>query len=139
MYIHNGAKPCDFKEAFTSINTQSLQATLIIISIDGPPEKSLNNFVRKFSIHKNVKVITSKLNLGAGHARALAITHSISPLLALMDSDDISVNTRFEKQVEFIKFTKADVVGGMIVEFDNTPGDTVRKRVFPLKHHEIRG
>lgn len=136
--IHDGVRPCDFKAAFNSVYMQSLKATLIIISVDGPLGKSLSNLVYEYKTYENVKVVTSKHNRGAGHARALAIVHSISPLLVLMDSDDISVNTRFEKQVEFIKSSQADVVGGMIAEFDNMPGDTNRKRIVPLKHDEIR-
>ena len=117
---------------------QTVKPTKIIISVDGPVEKVLSDLIDEFSSFKNVMVVTSAVNRGAGHARALAIKHSLSSYVALMDSDDIAVFDRFEKQLDFITRSKADVVGGLIDEFDVAPGDSNRKRIVPLDHHDIK-
>ena len=55
-----------------------------------------------------------------------------------MDSDDISLPNRFEKQLEYIEnHPGCDVVGGQITEFIGNPDNIVSKRVVPLENKEI--
>lgn len=138
MPVYNGTIADELEEAFFSIYHQTVKPTKIIIVADGPVCARVNNALDRFNTHDCVKVVRSKENRGAGYARALAIEHSTSPLIALMDSDDISLKDRFEKQLYFIKNSDADVVGGMIAEFHSVPGDQDFIRLVPLKHEHIR-
>ena len=136
--VHGKVDPMDLSRSIASVASQTVKPKTIIISIDGPINSSLKEVINSFNHLENIKHISSDENLGAGHARALAIKHSYSPLVALMDSDDISRKDRFEIQLNFINECRADVVGGMITEFYKTPGDINRQRLVPLKHNHIK-
>lgn len=56
-----------------------------------------------------------------------------------MDSDDISVNTRFEEQLLFfLNNPKIDIVGGNIEEFVDDKKNIIGKRVVPQTNEKIR-
>ena len=59
--------------------------------------------------------------------------------IARMDSDDISIPDRFEKQVEFLKQHKnIDVLGSNITEFGENPEDVISIKRMPNTHADIR-
>lgn len=56
-----------------------------------------------------------------------------------MDSDDIALSDRFEKQMTFLEnHPEVDALGGQIDEFINTPDNIVGSRVVPLTDAEIK-
>lgn len=60
-------------------------------------------------------------------------------LVARMDTDDLSVRTRFERQLdEFAADPELDICGSYIVEFEDSPRNIVSKRTVPLKDSEIK-
>ena len=137
MPVYSGTVADEFEEAFLSIFHQTVKPTKIIIVADGPVCQSVNSALDRVNTHDCVSVIRTKENRGSGQARALAIEHSTAPLIALMDSDDISLEDRFEKQLYFIQNLDADVVGGRIAEFHSIPGDQDFIRSVPLMHEHI--
>jgi glycosyltransferase involved in cell wall biosynthesis len=60
-----------------------------------------------------------------------------SDVVAVMDADDLSVPTRFEKQMALIEVGEADVVGAWIREFEYQPGDMEVIRKVPETHEEV--
>lgn len=50
-------------------------------------------------------------------ARRAGLDACKNELVALMDADDISVETRFEQQLRMFKNSNADIIGGDIMEF----------------------
>ena len=72
------------------------------------------------------KVIYLKDNQGHGNARRKGLSECSNDLVALMDSDDISLEKRFEKQLlKFAENESIDVCGGQIAEFVNSE-DNIR-------------
>ena len=72
------------------------------------------------------KVIYLKDNQGHGNARRKGLSECTNDLVALMDSDDISLEKRFEKQLlKFAENESIDVCGGQIAEFVNSE-DNIR-------------
>ena len=60
-------------------------------------------------------------------------------LIARMDSDDVSVPTRFEQQLKYFALhPKTDIVGGDITEYIGDENNIVGKRSVPKTNPEIR-
>ena len=137
MSLYKNDEPAFFNEALESIIGQTVKPAEIILVADGSLPTLLDKALTKWSRHKLIKVLRLPSNLGLGASRHIAIQKSRNTIIAVMDSDDISVPNRFELQLEYIKSKDADVVGGYIEEFRNKPGDLRLIRSVPLEHGEI--
>ena len=85
------------------------------------------------------KVIYFQENKGLGNALREAINHCSNELVARMDSDDISMNRRFELQLKkFIKNPYLDIVGGNITEFEGVPSNIRMERVVAKTDVDIK-
>ncbi len=54
-----------------------------------------------------------------------------------MDTDDIAVADRFEKQVQLMEQENLDLLGGHIAEFIDNPDEIVSYRRVPTRHADI--
>ncbi len=85
------------------------------------------------------KVIYFQENKGLGNALREAMNHCSNELVARMDSDDISMNRRFELQLKkFIKNPYLDIVGGNITEFEAVPSNIRMERVVAKTDVDIK-
>jgi len=129
--IYSGTEEKHFKNAFDSILQSNLLPKEVIIILDGQiafdVTKNLNN--KHYPINIKIKQIAK--NVGAGFARNAGIKLSTSPIIALMDADDICRDDRFSKQFDYVKNKGFDVVGGFIEEFYSIPGDLKKIRRVP--------
>ena len=58
---------------------------------------------------KNIKVYSTKSNVGVGLARNLGIKKSKGKLIAFLDSDDYWKKTKLQKQINFLRKSNADI------------------------------
>ena len=109
----------NFKAAFLSIINQTLLPSEIILVIDGPIPIETRKIISDFELnYKFLKVIDLKQNQGHGNARRIGLNKCTNEIIALMDSDDISVHNRFELQYNFLANNpEVSLVGGQIEEF----------------------
>ena len=85
-----------------------------------------------FSIIKLAK------NQGLGNALRVAVEKAKYDWVARMDSDDIAVSNRFEKQITFLQENlDVDIVGGQITEFIDVESNIVGLRNVPLLSADI--
>jgi hypothetical protein len=54
-----------------------------------------------------------------------------------MDSDDISVPERCERQLAFMKAGRLDVSGGVVAEFSHSTEEVLGRRVLPVTHEAL--
>ena len=55
-----------------------------------------------------------------------------------MDSDDICTPDRFKNQLEFLtRNPEVDIVGGQIIEYDESMSKEISKRVLPTRESEL--
>lgn len=132
--VYNGTNIDIFEKSLLSIINQTLKAKEIIIVKDGiinqEFELTLKKLSKKFS---EIKVIGYKNNFGPGYARHFGILNASHSLIAIMDSDDISISERFEVQLKQFEMDPELVLcGGSISE-----GDTNRLRVVPSIQEDI--
>ncbi|MCF7906875.1 glycosyltransferase [Patescibacteria group bacterium] len=129
-----------FRKAIESIVNQTIKPSEIILVVDGPVPEDINKVIDKFKNSlKNFKFIRLSQNKGHAIARQIGIKAADHELVALMDSDDISVSDRFEKQLACFQNNKnLDVVGGQIYEFINSIKNIIGIRCVPLNDSRIK-
>lgn len=146
MCVYGKDNPAHFDAAIKSVVEQTYKPTEIVLTVDGPIPETLENVIKKYQFNSvnAFKVIRLEKNMGHGEARRISFENCSCDLIALMDADDLSVPTRFEKQIEyFTSHPNVSVVGGYITEFitaDN-PTDTsitAGNRIVPEKDEEIK-
>lgn len=137
MSVYHGDNASFFLQASRSVINQNLTPGEFIISVDGPVDESIEDVLSKISLHPIVKVLRLPENRGPGDSRHAAIIMAKYDVVALMDSDDICLPHRFERQFSYLKSNDLDVVGGYIEEFVKVPGDLKRIRSVPLAYKDI--
>ena len=81
-------------------------------------------------------VLKNEVNLGLTKSLNRGLTVARGDLIARMDSDDISDELRFERQVKYLeKHPDVDIIGGSLREFNDTESE-LRIRHYPLTHEE---
>lgn len=138
MCVYGGDKPDWFETAVESILNQTVKPDEVILVVDGPVPKELDDIIAKYEEVLFFKVIRFSENQGHGNARRESLNACSYDLVALMDADDISVSNRFELQLQvFEEDENVSVVGGDISEFIGNAENVVGYRLVPETHVEI--
>lgn len=128
-----------FKLAVDSVLNQSAKPDEIVIVVDGPIPKELQEVVSIYEQNPIFKIVRLKENQGHGIARRTSLSHCTYDIVALMDADDVCVPQRFEKQLKFLQNNNdVDIVGGNIAEFINTVDNVVGYRNVPCEDKDIK-
>ncbi len=107
--------------AIESVICQSRVPDQLVIVLDGPVSDQVRGFVESLKRERDVPctVLDLKDNVGLGVALSVGLKHCEHDLVARMDADDVSVWTRFEQQLDFLRdHPEISVVGSNIIEFD---------------------
>ena len=138
MCVYCKDDPEWFRTAVESIMYQTLIPDEVVLVVDGPIGKDLEEVILEFEKLDIFKVIWLKENKGHGNARRTGLENCSNELVALMDADDISLPDRFEKQIKVFKEEpELSIVGGNISEFAEEPENILGFRTVPQKHEEI--
>lgn len=133
--IYLGTDLGAFVAAIKSIFDQSKKADKIIIAIDGPLKEELKLQIEEYANRKDVDIVESEVNIGLGRILKLAQSHVNTELIARMDSDDISMPDRLEKQLKFLRDHDLDILGSFIQERSKDGNTYIRK--VPLSKEDI--
>ena len=139
--VYKNDKAENFDLALRSITIeQTVKPQEVVLVVDGPVSEEINQVIRKYeTLQDDFNVIRLEKNQGLGNALNVATQKCKNELIAHMDSDDISVPTRFEQQVAlFEAHPQLDIVGGDITEFIDDEDNIVSKRTVPCKDEEIK-
>lgn len=139
MSIYKNDVPEYVKLAIESIICQTVVPNEVIIVIDGPVEKNLYNMLETMAVENPIiKLYPQAENLGLGNALKIGMNYCTNELVARMDSDDIALPERFEKQSnEFEKNETLSICGSNIKEFINETNEFAGIREVPQNHEEI--
>lgn len=137
MASYCGDVPEQLFAAGESIFNQTRVPDELVLVFDGPVALSHVQAVERISKLGVVRVLRLEHSLGPGGARHHGITAAAHDVVAVMDADDLSLPTRFEKQMALIEAGEADVVGAWIQEFEHQPGDMEAVRKVPESHEEV--
>ena len=144
MSVYGKDNPEWFDTALHSIINQTIIPNEIILVEDGPIPESIDYIIKKYQnicLEEKIQFVVIKFpnNKGLGIALKEAINSCHNEIIARMDSDDISVSTRFEEQLQYvINHPEIDIVGGNIEEFIGDKTNIVGKRIVPRTNEEIQ-
>jgi GT2 family glycosyltransferase len=135
-----GDRPDYLRQAFVStVHEQTRPPAQVVLVQDGPVPEELAVEIRHLVATSPVPVSHVELadNVGLGPALDAGLAASEHEIVARMDSDDLSVRDRFEKQLPLIE-SGADIVGSGLWEFGDSVEDVVGRRTPPTDPAEIR-
>lgn len=139
--VYKSDNPIYFDRALSSItDIQTIKPDEVVLVVDGPVSNDINLVIKKYEDkYSFFNVIRLEKNGGLGNALKIAVENAKYDLIARMDSDDVSINTRFEDQLSFFDNNlDIDIVGGDITEFIDEESNIVGKRSVPKSNLEIR-
>lgn len=138
MAVYHKEIPNRLEECLKSLEVQTLKPSEVILVEDGMVSSSLHAVIDEFRASLNI--ISIKLLENAGLATALneGLKHCSFELVARMDTDDISVPDRFEKQYLFmLSNPDVSVCSGLIEEWSQDFSYKISERSLPLAHEQI--
>ena len=139
MSVYRNDELVHFRRAVDSIIRQTVVPSEVILIVDGAVPDGILDVVNEFrSKYRFFRPIFLPENRGLGNALKLGVEHANYDLIARMDSDDISVSDRFERQLVFFEQDKQlSVIGGNISEFIGEETNVIGQRVVPTNHSDI--
>lgn len=129
MSVYNEKKEW-IKESIDSILEQTYTNIEFIIILDNPNNFEAENLIKKYCIiDKRIIFIKNKKNLGLVKSLNIGLNRSTGYYIARMDADDISVNTRIERQVEYLTYNLDIDLLVTEAKFINEVGESIGKSV----------
>ena len=138
MCVYEKDNPVWFQNAVESVLNQSVKPSEIVLVVDGAVPSELDAVISKYEHNDIFNVIRFAKNQGHGNARRAGLDACKNELVALMDADDISVETRFEQQLRMFKNSNADIIGGDIMEFIDSEEHPIAYRNVPVTDEKIK-
>ena len=127
------------KEALDSILASTVKPSEIVLIIDGPVPDEMKNFLEDYAkTNKELKIHQNEENLGLGKTLNKGLLLCENEYVARMDSDDICVADRFEKQLKIMQEQDLDLLGGFMHEFCGTVDNIISTREVPKTMEEIK-
>lgn len=138
MTVYGKEKPEFFSRAISSMLDQTVPSDDFVLVCDGQLTKELDEVIDRFS--EKLNVVRTGKKVGLSEALNIGLKHCRNDLVARMDSDDISVPDRCERELALMERSgDLHIVSGTVQEFIGEPmGDgLLKKRVLPEKHSEL--
>ncbi|MBQ8620803.1 MAG: glycosyltransferase [Oscillospiraceae bacterium] len=141
MTTYDGEDPDFLDAALDSVLVrQTVKPTQLVLVLDGPINDRLQSVVSRYEALYGdiVAVVRCAQNRGPGPASAEGMKYIRHDLVARMDSDDICVENRFERELAVMGENPGlSVVSGWISEFATDPMCDTSIRVVPETHEQI--
>ena len=107
------------QEALDSLYAQTCQDFKIFLCDDGSSDNTLEIAEQNARLHPNVVVIKNERNMGLNYTLNHCLEYADTEYIARMDGDDISLPTRFEKEIKFLdEHPEYAVVSVPMIYFD---------------------
>ena len=135
--VYEKEKPYNLRKSLLSSYRQTTKPTEIVLVCDGILTQELYNEIENIkNLIPILKVYQLSTNVGSGPASRFGVEKCNTNIIARMDSDDYSEETRFEKQIKaFEENPNLIMVGTNILE-KNT--EFTAFKTVPEKTEEIR-
>ena len=139
LTVYKSDNPDYFRLSLESMLKQTVLSNDIVVVKDGPVPVEIQNVIDELKqLHSEIHPLQLKKNMGLGLALNEGLKVCQNELIARMDSDDISLPDRCEKQLELFETDpELDIVGCPVKEFIGTPDNIVGQRDVPLDNEAI--
>jgi glycosyltransferase involved in cell wall biosynthesis len=139
--IYHKEKSEYFNRAMKSIwDEQSVKPNEIVLVQDGKLTDELYRSIKQWQdkLGTMFKTIPLEENVGLGDALNIGIKECRYELIARMDTDDIALNDRFEKQLKIFEGSDVDICSSWVSEFEDDENEIVSYRKIPELHEDIK-
>lgn len=141
MSVYRNDKPEFVRRAMDSVTSlQIRKPEEVVLVVDGPIPEELKTLIKEYEEAPDsiLNVVWLQENKGLGNALRVGMQKANNEIVARMDSDDVSVPERFEKQIAYMEtHPECDLLGGQISEFIDDESNIVGNRIVPCEHNEI--
>lgn len=136
MSVYQKEKPEYLRQSIQSMLQQTIPPSEFVVVRDGPLTTELDAVLQEFP---QLKQVTLETNQGLGKALARGLKECNCTLVARMDSDDIALADRCQKQLKAFECDPlVDVVGGQVLEFiDGDETSKYTQKPVPITMEEI--
>ena len=137
MSVYHKESPNYFQLCLQSLLDQSCRANEIVLVEDGPLGSELKTVIEKY--RDSLNIVSVRLDKNVGLARALneGLRYCLYDLVARMDTDDIALPKRFEKQVAFMESNPDISASSCLIDEFNDKGVVFSQRALPLYHDAL--
>ncbi|MEH6542884.1 MAG: glycosyltransferase family 2 protein [Porticoccaceae bacterium] len=122
------------EESIRSILNQTYKNIELIVVDDGSTDNTARILFNLGAEDSRIRIISTP-NRGVISALNTGVGYCAGEYIARMDADDISLNDRFEKQLDFLRKGRFNLVGGSI---NRVYGVTNRVKNYPEKNEELK-
>lgn len=136
MPVYNTSKY--ISKALDSVLEQTFKDFEIIVVDDGSTDNSIEILKGYSTRDSRVRVFQNEQNRGVSYSLNYALRYASAPLVARMDSDDIMVEGRLEKQYAYMQKNPDCVVLGGQQTYINENDEITGNTTFPLTDTEIK-
>lgn len=138
MSLYHKEKYYYFDKCLESLYFQTLPITEIILVLDGAINDYLIKTINKWKNKLPLKIYPLEVNVGLGNALNFGLKKCQFEIVFRMDTDDICLPNRFEKQIEYIT-NNPDILllGSATEEFDENMENSFGYRTNPTEHNAI--
>jgi len=137
MSVYAKETPEYLTECLQSLVLQTLHANEVVLVEDGPISAELTSVIDLFREELNIVSVRILKNIGLAGALNVGLKHCTHKLVARMDTDDIALPERFEKQItQFKANSNLGVLGTYAQEFVDK-GSLGSIRIMPKTHQAI--
>lgn len=136
--VYDGESATSLREALISIIDQSTAPDEVVLVKDGPLSEELDETIEnlKSEYPHLFTIVSIKRNIGLGRALDIGLEHCSNPLVARMDADDISVEDRFSRQLQYLQHhPNISLVGGYMRENGKSEDGFIRQ--VPITPEEV--
>ena len=140
MSVYAKEKPEFLRESMMSMYEQTIPTDDFVLICDGPLNERLDAVVDEMQekFGETLRVIRLNRNHGLGYTLNLGVKECKNELIARMDSDDISVKDRVEKQLRALEENSdVSVVGSNVAEYDEDMDKQTAYKNVPEKNEDI--
>ncbi|MGN0632293.1 MAG: glycosyltransferase [Oscillospiraceae bacterium] len=141
MSVYSGENSGFFRQSLESMFLQTHPCKELILVCDGTLNVSLDSVIDDFSkaYREQLIVIRKEKSCGVGECANTAIKTASTDYIVKMDSDDIALPERCEKQLRlFAENPGLDMCGSYIEEFNSETGEAIAVKRTPVENDEIR-
>jgi glycosyltransferase involved in cell wall biosynthesis len=137
--VYDKESPVFFDQCLESLAQQTLSADEVVIVEDGPLGEELRSTIDGWRTMLPIVSLRMPAHVGLGAALRAGLYACEGEYIARMDSDDICVPERFERQVTYLDANReVDVVGAAIAEFQQNPSAPQTIRRLPASGDALR-
>lgn len=139
MSIYVKEKPEYLRESMMSMYEQTVVTNDFVLVCDGPLNERLDEVIDEMQerFGERLHVFRLSENHGLGYALNFGVKKCKNELIARMDSDDIAVYNRCEKELGVFEKMNLDVVGSDVIEYDEKMDKQVAYKNVPEKNEDI--